>query len=123
MPAYQSGGHYIIVGNEFKDFMIRSKNNLIRRSCKLLSINKEFEMGMKLDIHDMFKKIDDKDPLNPEQIASMLGMSTETVRRWCRSGKLSNYNFGGKYVVIGSDFKEFLKQSRSFSYIESGLLI
>lgn len=86
-----------------------------------MSIDKEFEMEMKLDIHDMFKKIDDKDPLNPEQIASMLGMSTETVRRWCRSGKLSNYNFGGKYVVIGSDFKEFLKKSKSFSFTEGRL--
>lgn len=85
--------------------------------------NRKIDLGCKHDIHEMFKKIEDKDPLSPEQIASLLGLSKETVRRWCRSGKLANYNFGGKYVVIGSDFKEFLRQNRSGSYIERGLVM
>jgi excisionase family DNA binding protein len=45
----------------------------------------------------------------PEMIANMLGFSTETVRNWCRCGKLKSYSWGGKYVIKGSDFKKFME--------------
>ncbi|WP_433743291.1 helix-turn-helix domain-containing protein [Falsibacillus pallidus] len=75
--------------------------------------NIEKELGFEPCIHPLFTNISDEEPLSPEKISEMLGISKETVRRWCRSGKLENYNFGGKYVIIGSDFKYFMKKSKS----------
>lgn len=50
--------------------------------------------------------------LHIEDIAKLVNMHEESVRRWCRSGKLPSYNFGNKYIVVGSDFKSFMKSSR-----------
>ncbi|MDR7237309.1 helix-turn-helix domain-containing protein [Neobacillus drentensis] len=59
----------------------------------------------------MFEKIEDERVMSPEEISKMLNISKETVRRWCRTGKLPNLNCGGKYMIIGSDFKELLRTS------------
>ncbi|MBD3842780.1 MAG: helix-turn-helix domain-containing protein [Campylobacterales bacterium] len=64
------------------------------------------------DLHDMFDVLDDE-ILHLEDIAQLTKMHVESVRRWCRSGKLPSYNFGNKYIVVGSDFKEFMKKSRT----------
>jgi excisionase family DNA binding protein len=63
------------------------------------------------EIHQMFQ-VDDDIILHVETIAEMVGMTQETVRSWCRSGKLPSYQFGKKYIVTGSDFKEFMKLHR-----------
>lgn len=63
------------------------------------------------DIHKIFEVPDDA-VLTPEEIASKLGFHIESVRRWCRDGKLDCYSFGGKYVIVGSDFKAFMERSR-----------
>lgn len=65
----------------------------------------------KYDIHKTFEVPDDA-VLTPEEIANRLGVHIETVRRWCRAGKLDSYNFGGKYVIVGSEFKAFMERSR-----------
>lgn len=65
----------------------------------------------KYDIHQIFEVADDA-VLCPDEIASMLGFHIESVRRWCRDGKIDCYSFGGKYVIIGSDFKAFMDRSR-----------
>ncbi|ETI67743.1 helix-turn-helix domain-containing protein [Neobacillus vireti] len=63
------------------------------------------------DIHDMFK-VDPDTILHVETIAEMVGMTQETVRSWCRTGKLASYQFGKKYIVTGADFMEFMKLHR-----------
>ncbi|OIK15389.1 hypothetical protein BIV60_09555 [Bacillus sp. MUM 116] len=63
------------------------------------------------EINKMFK-VDCDAILHVETIAEMVGMTQETVRAWCRSGKLPSYQFGKKYVVTGEDFMEFMKLSR-----------
>lgn len=63
------------------------------------------------NIHDIFK-IPDEEILHPEDIALMINMHVESVRRWCRQGKLASYNFGNKYVIVGEDFKAFMKRSK-----------
>jgi excisionase family DNA binding protein len=68
-------------------------------------------IGLQMDINPLFD-IPDDCILNPEQIAELLGVSLETVRRWCRTGKVSSYSFGGKYIIIGNDFKTFIKRSK-----------
>jgi excisionase family DNA binding protein len=78
-----------------------------------MDYNIEKELGLVPEIHPVFKNVHDDEPLNPEKIAEMLGVSVETVRRWCRTGKLANYNFGGKYVVLGSDFKTYMLNAKS----------
>jgi excisionase family DNA binding protein len=50
--------------------------------------------------------------LNPASIAELLGVSEETVRRWCRAGKIPCYAPGGHYVIPGSAFKEFMMVNR-----------
>jgi excisionase family DNA binding protein len=65
----------------------------------------------KYDIHKIFE-VHDEAVLTPEEIANRIGFHIETVRRWCRDGKLDCYSFGGKYVIVGSDFKSFMHRSR-----------
>lgn len=50
--------------------------------------------------------------LHIEDIADLVGMHPESVRRWCRDGKMVSYCFGNKYIVVGQDFKSFMKASR-----------
>jgi excisionase family DNA binding protein len=67
------------------------------------------------DLHEKFEAIPDDACLGPDFISNALNVSKETVRRWCRTGKLSAYTFGGRYVVVGSDFKDFLRRSKNIS--------
>jgi hypothetical protein len=64
-----------------------------------------------LELHEIFN-VEDDAVLHVEDIADMTKMHVESVRRWCRSGKLLSYNFGNKYIVVGSDFKEFMIRSK-----------
>lgn len=61
-----------------------------------------------IEIHKIFDVQDDA-VLHVEDIAVLVNMHVESVRRWCRTGKLPSYNFGNKYIVLGSDFKEFMR--------------
>lgn len=63
------------------------------------------------DIHPIFDVPDDV-ILRVEDIAEMTAMHPESVRRWCRQGKLTSYCFGNKYIVTGEDFKEFMRKSK-----------
>lgn len=67
------------------------------------------------EIHSMFN-VDDDAILHVETIAEMTGMTQETVRSWCRNGKLPSYQFGKKYIITGQDFKKFMKMSKVKSH-------
>ncbi|WP_253514837.1 helix-turn-helix domain-containing protein [Peribacillus frigoritolerans] len=69
--------------------------------------------GLEPKLNELFCAIPDESVLTPNQIAALLVRSEETIRRWCRKGKLPAYNWGGKYVIMGSDFKEFMIASRN----------
>jgi DNA-directed RNA polymerase specialized sigma24 family protein len=56
----------------------------------------------------LFTLIDDDVLLSPTDIAEMLGNTPETVRSWCRSGKLRVVSPIGRYMVMGDDLKEFM---------------
>lgn len=62
-------------------------------------------------IHEIFN-IPDEEILHPEEIAVLVGMHVESVRRWCRQGKLPSYCFGNKYIIVGEDFKIFMERSK-----------
>lgn len=62
-------------------------------------------------LHQIFEVPDDA-VLHIEDIAKLVNMHEESVRRWCRNGKLPSYNFGNKYIVVGADFKSFMKRSK-----------
>ncbi len=70
--------------------------------------NKELK---NIKIHEIFE-LPDEEILNPEDIAVLVGMHVESVRRWCRQGKLPSYCFGNKYIIVGEDFKIFMKRSK-----------
>jgi excisionase family DNA binding protein len=61
--------------------------------------------------HSIFDVPDDT-VLRIEDIAQLTSMHPESVRRWCREGKLSCYCFGKKYIIVGEDFKRFMIQSK-----------
>lgn len=67
------------------------------------------------DISKTFESVPDEAVLSPGVIAELLCRSNETIRRWCRSGRLPSYSFGGKYIIIGEDFKRFMKQAKTGS--------
>ncbi|MEK8130266.1 helix-turn-helix domain-containing protein [Paenibacillus filicis] len=73
------------------------------------------ELGMNEGINEEFEAIPDKTTLSPSNVAKMLNVSLETVRRWCRQDKIPSYSWGGKYVIKGSDFKEFMRRGRNHS--------
>jgi excisionase family DNA binding protein len=73
--------------------------------------NIEQSFGLEPELHEIFQ-VDDEAVLSPEEISEMIGMHVESVRRWCRSGKIDSYCFGGKYIIIGSNFKSFMKKAR-----------
>ena len=50
--------------------------------------------------------------LRVSEIAKMTGLSTDVIRKWCRSGKLKASKPGGKdYLVKANDFEEFMALS------------
>ncbi|NLP50236.1 helix-turn-helix domain-containing protein [Bacillus sp. RO1] len=78
-------------------------------------------IGIEHPLHSAFN-VDDDMILKPEEVSEMLGVHVETVRRWCRTGKLDNYNCGGNYIIMGSSFKEFMKRSRTKTKAEKEIL-
>jgi len=64
-----------------------------------------------IPIHKIFELQDDT-VLHAEDIAELVNMHVESIRRWCRTGKLTSYNFGNKYIVVGSDFKDFMRRAK-----------
>lgn len=70
----------------------------------------EKELGMTVHLHPKFEQIPDDACLNPIHVSEMLNISPETVRRWCRQKKLKAIGFGGKYIIVASDLKEFLRK-------------
>jgi len=51
--------------------------------------------------------------LSPKDIAELLGRSKETIRRWCREGKLEAFGSGGYYMIKGWQFKKFMRKSHT----------
>ncbi|MGG1263301.1 helix-turn-helix domain-containing protein [Brevibacillus parabrevis] len=75
----------------------------------------EKELGIAPKLNELFDAIPDECVLHPNDLSELLNLSQETVRRWCRQGKLPAYSWGGKYVILGSDVKDFLMKARNRS--------
>lgn len=73
-----------------------------------LMTSKQYENA---SIHGIFD-VEDEAILHPEDIAEVVNMHVESVRRWCRQGKLPSYSFGNKYIIVGEDFKNFMKRAK-----------
>lgn len=54
--------------------------------------------------------IDDDIVLTPKNISNLIGVHEETVRRWCRSGRLKYISPFGRYKIRGKEFKIFALQ-------------
>mgnify|MGYP005829391593 CR=1 FL=1 len=76
-----------------------------------LNYNKEQLLGIAPSLPKHIESIADDEPLIPEDLAEMMGISVRSVRRYCESGKIRAFNYNRKYVVYGSDFKDFMLQS------------
>jgi len=51
-----------------------------------------------------------------EEVAEMLKVTTESVRRWIRDGKLKSVKLSGKFIRISqADLDEFVKSMRGVS--------
>lgn len=50
--------------------------------------------------------------LTPKEIAEELRVTSETVRAWCRSGRLNATRAGWSYRIKRSDLDIFLKKSK-----------
>lgn len=58
----------------------------------------------------LLKSIDDDLLLTPSNIANLIGVHEETVRRWCRKGYVKCISPFGRYKIQGADFKAFAFQ-------------
>jgi excisionase family DNA binding protein len=74
--------------------------------------------GMEPTLNKKFDQLPDEATLTPQDIALLLNLSKETIRRWCRTGKLPAYSWGGKYAVCSSDFKEFMRNSKKLTKLQ-----
>ncbi|TWI56323.1 helix-turn-helix domain-containing protein [Halalkalibacter nanhaiisediminis] len=76
-----------------------------------LNTDKEQMLGIYPSLPKHLANIADDEPLMPEDLAELMGVSVRSVRRYCESGKIRAFNYNRKYVVYGSDFKDFMLQS------------
>ena len=52
------------------------------------------------------------DPLlRPDEVAALLGVGRDTVRRWIRQRQLPAIRFGGRYRVRTSDLRTLSRQA------------
>jgi len=58
----------------------------------------------------LLNNIDDDLLLTPKNIANLIGVHEETVRRWCRKGYVKSVSPFGRYKIQGTDFKAFAFQ-------------
>lgn len=56
-----------------------------------------------------FELIDDETKLTPKDISEITGVHLETVRRWCRDGRIPTQGVS-HYKILGIDVKRFLFQ-------------
>lgn len=57
--------------------------------------------------------INDPQFYTPEQVAKILQVKTETVRRYVRSGELKAIKLGGKFIRIDNkDLEAFINEMR-----------
>lgn len=56
----------------------------------------------------IFEILDDYNYYDVPEIAEIIGVSEETVRRWCRTSKLRVISPVGRYKVLGEDIKDFI---------------
>jgi excisionase family DNA binding protein len=59
--------------------------------------------------------------LTPNEIAKELRVTGETVRAWCRSGRLEATRAGWSYRIKRSDLDAFLKASKEVPKKADGL--
>ncbi|USK30836.1 helix-turn-helix domain-containing protein [Bacillus sp. CMF21] len=87
-------------------------------------MNQELEkqLGLQPLLHPLFNSIDDEGVFTPEEVAELIGRHPESVRKWCRDGKLDSYRFGGKYSILGSDLKRYMKNCKRQPSAIKGLL-
>ncbi|MBD3842781.1 MAG: helix-turn-helix domain-containing protein [Campylobacterales bacterium] len=63
-----------------------------------------------LKAYPIIHELDDEIVLTTKNISNLISVSEETVRRWCRSGKLKTVSPFGHYKIRGIDFKKFAFQ-------------
>jgi len=59
-----------------------------------------------------------------EDVAKMFGVNPETVRRWCRSGKLKFFKLPGKkgeYRISMEDIKDFIARQNTEGFSDDGV--
>lgn len=57
---------------------------------------------------EIIEMIDDDMILTPKDVSELIGKSAETVRRWCRSGKLQTLGGPGHFRISGKALKRFI---------------
>ena len=54
---------------------------------------------------DLIFDVPDEMILNPEDISKLVGMHVESVRRWCREGKLESYCLETNILLLVKNLK------------------
>lgn len=48
--------------------------------------------------------------MNVEQLAKFFGVSSQTIWRWCKSGKLPAFKIGAQWKIRQSDINKVISQ-------------
>ena len=75
--------------------------------------------GSERFLPEYYRVIADERVLTPEEISSAIGVHTETVRRWCRDGKIHSESFG-HYKIKGIELKRFLFEKDKRKFLNKG---
>lgn len=68
------------------------------------------EKTLDLEAFPIINELDDEIVFTTRNISNLISVSEETVRRWCRSGKLKTVSPFGHFKIRGYDFKKFAFQ-------------
>lgn len=49
----------------------------------------------------------------PKEVAEMLGMNVQTIRKYTRQGVLKSFNVGGHIKIKESELQEFISERES----------
>lgn len=74
------------------------------------------KLGSEHELPSYYEFIMDEQVLTPEEISSAIGVHKETVRRWCREGKVRSESFG-HYRIRGIELKKFLFEKDKKRYL------
>ncbi len=114
MPLYQAGPHENFYKNlkrylkEIYLLPVKEREKVARHIIEFGIKGAHYDLPEILDINEWQDEIAST-PFNLKQASEYLGVSSVTLRRWIKTGRISAYKIGRAYTFEVMDLKRFKK--------------